>query len=558
MDQVEEIKGKIDIAEVVGEYVPLKKAGRNFKGLCPFHGEKTPSFTVNTELQIFKCFGCGSSGDVYSFVQKIEGMEFGEVLQTLAARVGVKLESYKPTRMEEERERLIKINVAAAQAYHYLLTKHKIGKKAWEYVKGRGITEEMILKFQMGYAPDGWDFSQKFLVAKKGFLEADVERAGLMVRGRGVYDRFRERIMFPLANARGQIVGFAGRVLPGADERSGGKYVNTPETEVYHKSELLYGFDTTRSEIKLAGWAVVVEGEIDMIASYQTGVKNVVAIKGSALTERQVELLRRVCDQIVMALDADVAGDAAARRGIEIAEKAGLTVKIARWKEGKDPGDLAILEPEEWKKAVVEAIPIYDFYLESAVTRHGLDVVGKKKIGQELLPIWASISDEIVKGHYIQKLAEVVGVKEEDVRAQLNKIANPNTTPGNANQDVVVPLVENTTREMREEWVVKLAILGEKIDQLIRLETEGMIMTDFWKRVVEEFKNGKTVKTIVPELREKVTNLVLSGEEFSDKLWSEAKSLLELEDIGERLTRGLGPTEAVVLGHRKAELTREK
>ena len=558
MDQVEEIKGKIDIAEVVGEYVPLKKAGRNFKGLCPFHGEKTPSFTVNTELQIFKCFGCGASGDVYSFVQKIEGMEFGEVLQTLAARVGVKLESYKPTRMEEERERLIKINVAAAQAYHYLLTKHKIGKKAWEYVKGRGITEEMILKFQMGYAPDGWDFSQKFLVAKKGFLEADVERAGLMVRGRGVYDRFRERIMFPLANARGQIVGFAGRVLPGADERSGGKYVNTPETEVYHKSELLYGFDTTRSEIKLAGWAVVVEGEIDMIASYQTGVKNVVAIKGSALTERQVELLRRVCDQIVMALDADVAGDAAARRGIEIAEKAGLTVKIARWKEGKDPGDLAILEPEEWKKAVVEAIPIYDFYLESAVTRHGLDVVGKKKIGQELLPIWASISDEIVKGHYIQKLAEVVGVKEEDVRAQLNKIANPNTTPGNANQDVVVPLVENTTREMREEWVVKLAILGEKIDQLIRLETEGMIMTDFWKRVVEEFKNGKTVKTIVPELREKVTNLVLSGEEFSDKLWSEAKSLLELEDIGERLTRGLGPTEAVVLGHRKAELTREK
>ncbi len=199
----------------------------------------------------------------------------------------------------------------------------------------------------------------------------ELEEAGLVIRGTRYYDRFRDRLMFPLNNARGQTVGFAGRVLPGADEKAGGKYVNTPETEIYHKSQLLYGLEITRSEIKLTGWAVVVEGEIDAIASYQAGVKNVVAIKGSALTEKQVELLRRICETVVLGLDADVAGDAAARRGIAMADKAGLSVKIVDAQSAsikpdkfKDPGEWAIKKPDGWKGGVEKAIPIYDFYIE--------------------------------------------------------------------------------------------------------------------------------------------------------------------------------------------------
>ena len=221
------------------------------------------------------------------------------------------------------------------------------------------------------------------------------------------------------------MVGFAGRVMPGASEKEGGKYVNTPETEIYHKSELLYGLDVTRAEIKNAGWVVVVEGEIDVIASWQAGVKNVVAIKGSALTEKQVELLRRICDTVVLALDTDVAGDAASRRGIEIADKNGLMIKMVKLLGAKDPGEYAIADAEGWKKAVAEAIPIYDFYLQSAMERYGLDVTGKKRMGQELLPIWAGISDEIVKAHYVRKLADILGV-EEAVWSQLAKTQRSN------------------------------------------------------------------------------------------------------------------------------------
>jgi len=218
-DQVEEVKSKVDMVQLVTEYVPLKKAGRNFKGLCPFHGEKTPSFMVNPELQIFKCFGCGEGGDAYSFLQKMEGMEFGEALKTLADRVGVKLESYRPTQTEEIKEKLVKINSLAAEFYHYLLVKHKTGEEARNYLKKRGVESEAVEKFKLGYVPEGWDYAIGYLSGKKGHKAEDLERAGLVIRGERYYDRFRNRIMFPLTNHRGQIVGFAGRVMPGGGRK---------------------------------------------------------------------------------------------------------------------------------------------------------------------------------------------------------------------------------------------------------------------------------------------------------------------------------------------------
>ena len=549
MDQVEEIKGKVDIAELIQEYVPLKRAGRNFKGLCPFHGEKTPSFMVNPELQIFKCFGCSVGGDVYTFLQKIEGMEFGEALQHLADRTGIKLVSYRSTGAEQVRERLVGINTLSGQVYHWLLTQQKVGKEALEYLRQRGLSDEVIKKFNLGFAPEGWDFLSKFLVGRKKYTADDLNRVGLVVKN---YDRFRNRIMFPLTNARGQVMGFAGRVLdPEAKEA---KYVNTPETEIYHKSELLYGLDITRSEIKNLGWAVVVEGEIDAIASWQAGVKNVVAIKGSALTEKQVELLRRLCDTIVLALDTDVAGDAAARRGISIADSVGLMVKVINSKSEalnpkhfKDPGDWAVEDPEGWKKAVAEAIPVYDFYLQSAVDRYGLEVVGKKKIGQELLPIWANISDEIVRAHYIKLLTKTLGVEEEDIRQQMAKTLISKSEILNKSQ-IPNPKSQIPRREILEEYVVELALKGGK--ELPELKS------DFWARVGEELGKNPDVKKLPEELREKTQELLLKDGEFEEKNWQTALDELEEMGVREQISEGAGDVRS--LSKRLSELTKNK
>jgi DNA primase len=578
---VEEVKSKTDIVALVGEYVKLSRAGRNFKGLCPFHGEKTPSFMVNPELQIFKCFGCGAGGDVLEFLQKIEGAEFGEALKTLAKRAGITLVSFVPTKGEEEKDRLIRVNSGAADYYHYLLTKHALGKPALNYLTERKISPEAIETFKLGFAPEGWDYLISYLHGKKNFTVSDLERAGLIVpSSQGGYDRFRNRVMFPLNNHRGQTVGFAGRVMPGADEKAGGKYVNTPETEIYHKGDLLYGLDVNRTEIKSKGWVVIVEGEIDAIASRQAGLLNTVAIKGSALTARQVELLKRYADTIVLSLDADLAGDMAARRGIEIAEKAGMIVKVTNPKyqitnyKYKDPGECATEDPELWRKIVEEAVPIYDFYMASAVDRHGLSAVGKTKIGRELLPIWAQIADEIARGHYIKKLAEVLGVDEDDVRRQLNKVSIPNTQT-TKNEQITKDKMVKSRREVVEEYVVGLAVRNEALDRLISKPAAELIEGDFWKKITDFFRNNYKKKADIKELfakmpaelRPKAEELFLVEDDFTEKTfdseWEAALGELEELDIREKITaiRATGrqenrPKELLELTHRLNDLTK--
>ncbi len=548
MDQVEEIKSKVDIVQLISEYVQLKRAGRNFKGLCPFHGEKTPSFMVNPELQIWKCFGCGKGGDAYAFLQQIEGMEFGEALQTLADRVGVKLVSYHPSQLEEVKEKLIGINSLAAQAYHFILTQYRLGQPALAYIKSRGMTDETISQFQLGYAPAAWDVLTKFL-AKKKFAVSDMERAGVVVPGKK-YDRFRDRLMFPISNARGQVVGFTGRQLPWSKE-VGGKYVNSPDSNIFHKSEILYGLDKARSEIKSLNMAILVEGQMDLLPSWQMGIKNIVASGGTALTERQIELLRRITDTLILALDTDAAGDAAARRGIEIAEKAGLIIKVVPPSDKfKDPGDWAKADPAGWQEAITLAIPIYDFYLDSAVNRFGTEVVGKKKIAAELLPIWARIDDQIIKAHYIQKLAQTLGVAEEDVRAQLAKVGTSISHDRQETSPALQPSLP--AREVVEAYVVELALKGEKLAELDQLP----VKSSFWHKVIQQLEGQTDVKKLPAEIKDQVLNLFLTENEFSDKEWAKAKSRLELVDIEERLGGDLPPGEVVKLGQRKAELTK--
>jgi len=552
VDQVEEIKTKVDIVQLIGEYVPLKRAGRNFKGLCPFHGEKTPSFMVNPELQIWKCFGCGKGGDCYSFLQQIEGMEFGEALSALATRVGVKLVSYRPSQTEEIRERLIHLNSLAADVYHYLLTKHRLGQPTLAYVKGRGINDTTLAKFNLGYAPANWDTLTTFLVGKKKMPLAEVEQAGLVVSGKK-YDRFRDRLMFPINNHRGQTIGFTGRLLPWSTDKMG-KYINTPDTQIFHKSEILYGLDAARGEIKSCGVAILVEGQMDVLPNWQADIKNVVAVSGSALTERHVELLRRLCDTVVLALDADFAGDAAARRGIEVAEKAGLIIKVVPPADKyKDPGEWVTADPVGWQQAIAQAIPIYDFYLQSAVKRYGLDVVGKKKMARELLPLWAKIDDEIIKAHYIQKLARTLGVDEDAVRSQLLKTQSSNLKTQNGDQ-VEDDTMTKSHREVVEEYLVDLALKGKKVTELVKLP----IKSKFWFKVVEELKKSQDIAKLPAEMQDRVQGLFLTENEYSDKEWRKAKERLELLEIGEDLTASVDPVQAVKLGRRKGELTKDK
>lgn len=548
MDQLDEVRSKIDIVQLISEYLSLKKSGRNFKALCPFHSEKAPSFMVSPERQIFKCFGCNAGGDIFGFLMKMEGMEFGEALRALAKRAGVKLATFRPSESEAEKEKFYEINHLASEFYAYLLVYHRVGQQSLNYLKAnRGIKKETIHLFKLGYAPSLWDGLQKFLVGKKGYQTEELRRAGLVVKQeRGFRDFFRERIIFPLKDHRGNIVGFSGRIINGQE---GPKYINIPETLVYHKSDLLYGLEITKNAIKKQNQAIIVEGEFDFLSSYQAGVENVVAIKGSALTESQVRLLGRFCENIILALDQDLSGDAAARRGVEIAELAGLNVQIVSLSEGKDPDELARKNPLAWKKAISSALPVYDFFLESALVRFDPQTAqGKKKISEELLPIFAKISNEIVKAHYLRHLAGRLGISEESVVAQARKVTHestalvPQSTPTET---------KRSREEILEEYLLALVFQAEEPEILFQGKIREAVMTPALLRIIEQlerFFGGQTnkkftsqefTKILPPELSEIFNNLYLFdfGENILDKKWQEKekeKTLAELEKIAIR------------------------
>jgi len=422
MGDADEVKSRLNIIDVIGEKVPLKKSGRNFKGLCPFHNEKTPSFMVSPDRQVFHCFGCGKGGSVIDFVMEYEHLEFPEALEELASRAGVTLQERKSDTPEKKlKETLYEINELASSYFTYLLTKHSLGEKAMLYVKNRGITDKSIKTFGLGYSPNSWEALYQFL-KKKQYSDETIEKSGLALRGnRGLYDRFRGRLMFTLRDHRGKVVGFSGRVLDPSVKDT--KYINTSETPVYSKSNVLFGLDVTQGAIIKANEAILMEGEMDVISSFQAGIANVVAIKGAALTEGHVHLLKRYTERLLFALDSDVAGDAAARRGIDIAEKNGMDMKVVRMPLGKDPDEAAREDPIGLKKAIKNAMPIYDYFIASSKKRFDTTTAfGKKKASEELLPILTKIENSIVQGHYIKKIASELAVSEDTIIDGMKKV----------------------------------------------------------------------------------------------------------------------------------------
>ncbi len=500
MDQVEEVLAKTDIVEIIGERIHLKRAGRNFKALCPFHSEKTPSFIVSPERQIFKCFGCGIGGNAIKFLMEYEKMDFGEALRFLAKKAGITLRSYRPGPDEARKQRLYQINHLASELFHFLLTKHAVGKEALKYLSRRGIRKKTIEEFQLGYAPDRYDFLEQFVVGKKGFAGEELEASGLVFRqdadrypashrseGRLV-DRFRDRLMFPLLDHRGNIVGFSGRLLH--PQENVGKYINTPETLLYHKSQLLFGLVQAKEAIRQSKRAIIVEGEFDMISPYQAGIKNVVAIKGSALTEDQVRLLHRFADEALLALDEDAAGEAASRRGIQAAIAQGLNVRVVRLGgRFKDPDEAVRKDADFFKKQIKKAIPVFDFYISSTLSRFDIGTAwGKKQAADQLVPILAGIDDEILRSHYIQKLARELAVAEEAVWEKVNRVIAPASLPSPEDASINQPGTAPRRQEALIDYLFSICFQYKKEKLLVEKELWPFITPPAKRRIIGYLK----------------------------------------------------------------------
>lgn len=425
-NQIEEIKQKLDITSVVQSYVPsLKARGRNWFGLCPFHSEKSPSFSVNPELGIYKCFGCGEGGDVISFLQKLEGLEFREALEMAAEKAGVDLQSgggnIDPD-FKRKKKRALEAHRLAAAYYHYLLTEHVSGKPGLEYaMEKRKLDLDAIKKFQLGYAPRSYHNLETFLL-KKGYSSAELVEFGLLAERDGRhYDKFRGRLLHPIQTLTGEVVGFSGRAIFPDDK--GPKYLNSPETIVYHKKATVYGGFQAKDPMRKLRQVVIVEGNLDVVSSARVGVENIICPLGTALTAEQVKLLGRYVDEAVLAFDKDRAGQAALLRAYELLEAHGLVTKVAVLPgETKDVDELAVQDPEAWKNAAASAIELCDYVMQFSRANYDLTTAqGKSQYVKHCLYYVGKLRSAVKQEHYLQQLANNTGLEIELLRRELRR-----------------------------------------------------------------------------------------------------------------------------------------
>ncbi|MBW1733622.1 MAG: DNA primase [Deltaproteobacteria bacterium] len=418
----EEIKQVADIVQAIGQFVQLKKAGRNFTGLCPFHAEKDPSFNVSPDRQMFHCFGCKKGGDIFAFWMEYHGLTFPEALKDLADRYNVQIpDRFSPSEEKKRsrlRETLLKINESAAQYFQRALTKGGRGNPAADYLKKRGITGDIISEFRLGWAPDSWDGITGYLRRQ----DTDMERAakaGLIVnrKGGGYYDRFRGRIMFPIINLRGQVVGFGGRVL----DDSLPKYLNTPETPVFHKGEFPYGLNASFRAIREKGTAVIVEGYMDLLALRRHGLDQVVATLGTALTPQHIRRIKGYAREALVVFDSDEAGIEAALRSLPLFLNEGLPARAVVLPEGHDPDSFVNREGlPRFMELLNRASPMFDFFLEQKLSRSGTDIEEKVRVLKEILPALSQLHNEAQRTLYAGRVSERIGIKEEVVLSELN------------------------------------------------------------------------------------------------------------------------------------------
>ncbi len=455
MGAVDEVKQRIDIVEVIGRDIKLTKAGKTFKGLCPFHGEKHPSFYVYPEQQSWHCFGCNNGGDVFSFVMKKQNIDFGEALRQLAQKAGVVIPSrFEPGAESGERQRLYDVNQAAAQYFHNLLLNSAAGQKAQDYIAKRGFTEDTVKAFQLGYSANSWDALKKYLL-ERDYTEKEMLSAGLIIEAEGKqsHDRFRNKLMFPIFDVRGRVTGFGGRVL----DDSLPKYINSPQTPLFDKSGTLYGINLARDAIREKDAAIIVEGYMDVITAHQNGFSNVVASMGTAVTERQVNILKRLTRNLILALDADAAGEEATLRAVGYENTLDAEVRVTIMPEGQDPDDVIKKDKKNWQGLVEKAVPIVDYTFNMATAGLDLNTArGKTSARDRLLPIIAEIRDNVRKAHYLQKLAGLLRVTERELEADLVRLKSSQVR-GQARAPEAAP-VRPTLSSPKEEYCLALLL----------------------------------------------------------------------------------------------------
>ncbi|MCB9758138.1 MAG: DNA primase [Candidatus Omnitrophica bacterium] len=424
---ISQILDRASIVDVIAEYIPLKQAGRNFKAPCPFHHEKTPSFVVNPDKQIFHCFGCGVGGNVVTFIMKQERMDFPEVLRILAQKTGVAIpvSDIRNNQANEIRQQILSVNELSVKYYHQALLsdKSEIAKTAREYLKNRGLGLESVVKFQLGLALEQWDGLLKFL-RSQNFSASFLEKAGLVIaknQNDGYYDRFRERVVFPIFNARAEVVAFGARSL---DQNNPAKYINSPETPLYTKGKYLYGLNWAKDAIGRQDAVIVVEGYMDFITPYVAGVENIVASLGTALTVEQIRLMRRYTKNVVMLFDADPAGQAAMLRSLDLLVQEGMSVKVAALSPGEDPDSFVRkFGAPAFLQCVTQAQSLFDFKIKVLLKKYSSGrIEDNAKIAGEMLTTIVKFDNAIVQAEYVKRLAQVLMIEPEALSLEMRKV----------------------------------------------------------------------------------------------------------------------------------------
>lgn len=528
--QIDEIKNRLNVIDVVGSYVKLTKTGANYRGVCPFHSEKKPSFFVSPARQMWKCFGCGAGSSIFDFIMKIEGVEFGDALKILAQKAGVELKRENPE-LRTERQRLYEICDLACSFFEKQLGNSAWGKEAKEYLFKRGISQESIKKWRLGYSPDTWQSLSDFLVGR-GYQRQEIVKAGLAVeseKSQNPYDRFRGRIIFPIFDLNSQAIGFGARVFkeggrPGGypAEKEVAKYINTPQTLLYDKSNILYGINNAKLSIRKNNQCVLTEGYTDAIMCHQAGFENTVAVSGTALTVRHLNTLKRYSDNLLLAFDMDLAGDTATKRGINLAESQGFNIKVIdTYAKEEDPADIIFKNPKDWQKCLDEARSIMDYYFDSAFA--GFDKSGpegKKAIGRIILPAVKRIANKIEQSYWIQKLSQKLGVSQEAVIGELKNVKADNIYSPSYSQEIKATedKAQNFTgpkgcpgrRGLIEEKVISLVLKDPENLNLVE-EPHHNLFCEKTKQFIEGLKKikGSNLKAIFADITQN------SGSQFS-------------------------------------------
>ena len=544
IDQVQEIKERLNIVDIISGYLRLQKAGVNFKALCPFHNEKTPSFMVSPSRQSWHCFGsCGEGGDIFTFIEKIEGVEFPEALKILAEKAGIILK-YDNPKLRSEKDKAYEICEKATQFFTASLNNANV---ILDYLHKRGLQDGTIDEWRLGYAPDSWGSLLSFL-GKYGYREPEIEKAGLILRGAKYHDRFRNRLMFPIFDTNGRVVAFSGRIMndivPSKTEKAdSGKYINSPETILYNKSRILYGLDRAKTDIRKADKVILVEGQMDAVLSWQDGVRNVVATSGTALTENHLLILKRLTNNLVLAFDMDDAGFRATKRGVDLANETGFGVSVLDISSGKDPADFVKERPGEFAKLISESQPIMAYYFNRAFEKFSIDKIeGKKFIALTLLSEIKRLPSAVERSGWLRELSLRLGISESDLREEMERVEIEKTKMNNnGNVDVEKPkMPAKTRREILSERL--LALLLKKPELIAEAVKTATFLPkkdfEFLGVLIANQKSfSETRAALSVDLRPRLDFLYLSGDYELEKAGTDFDINKEIKFLIEEIKR---------------------